>query len=323
MEAERIYSGANSAIWHSHHEASGRSQGTTREEDYVATLIWVGAPLLAARWAEVLAPRGISIRVSGVFCHGRPQVKFSYPGSPVELADLLIVHRHTPKTKRSFCRALLVQAKMSDDGTHTLAPNDAQLHLFTTWPDFTFVDHSMDLGVRKLKEKGKGSRYALVRKANDYPEDISWPDQSPWAEAKAAILLEGKKSFAKTLGDMLLGRDGRPANLVKPMNDWSRLIAELLKTTGAKTFRRANIKLGPTPRLTEFEFPSEFTLFTGHSQGFTPDRESLMSLLGVNLPPILKKSSGGDGNDESDVIPDESNLPGGISTLAIETQSLD
>ncbi len=323
MEAERIYSGANSAIWHSHHEASCLSLSTTREEDYVATLIRVGTPLLAERWAEVLAPHGVSIRVSGVFCHGRPQVRFDHPGAPVELADLLIVHRHMSKSKRSFCRALLIQAKMSDDGTHVLAPTDAQLHLFTTWPDFVFVDRSMDPAVRKLKETGKGSRYALVRKTNDYPEYISWPDQSPWAEAKPAVLLEGKKSFAKTLGDMLLGLDGRPTALVKPANDWSRLIAELLETTGAKTFRRANIRLDPKPRLTDTEFPGELTLFVTHSQSFTPAPGNLMSLLGVNLPPMPQNSLGGGGSVIRDVTPEESNLPGGISTLAIETQSLD
>lgn len=302
MEAERIYSGANSAIWHSHHEASHHSLLTTREEDYVATLIRVGTPLLAARWAEVLAPHGVSIRISGVFCHARPQVRFAHPGSPIELADLLIVHRHTAKTKRSVCRALLVQAKMSDDGTHVLASNDAQLHLFTTWPDFNFVDRSMDPAVRKLNEKGKGSRYALVRKAHDFPEDISWPDQSPWAEAKAALLLEGTKSFARTLGDMLLGRDGRPTNLIRPTNDWSRLIAELLKITGAKTFRRSNIRLDPKPRLTETEFPGERTLFMAHSKSFTSAPGSLMSILGVNFLPISQTSSGGGDNVGSLIV---------------------
>lgn len=143
------------------------------------------------------------------------------------------------------------------------------------------------------------------------------------AEAKPAVLLEGKKSFAKTLGDMLLGLDGRPTALVKPANDWSRLIAELLETTGAKTFRRANIRLDPKPRLTDTEFPGELTLFVTHSQSFTPAPGNLMSLLGVNLPPMPQNSLGGGGSVIRDVTPEESNLPGGISTLAIETQSLD
>lgn len=323
VEIERIYSGANSAVWHSHQCAAASSRKTTREEDYVATLVRVAVPLLATRWSAVLEPRGIAVRVSGVFCHGRPQVKFAYPGSPVELADLLIVHLHATKSK-STARALLIQAKMSDDGVHTLAATDAQLHLFTNWPDFNFIDASMDPATRILKETGKGSRYALIRKEHDFPEDISWPDQSPWAVSKAGLHLDGKQSFPKALGNVVLGLDGRTVNLKRPGNDWSRLIKELLETTGAKTFRRANIGLAPTARLTEATFPAGLTLFISESVTFAARAASLGSSVVettffANAANLLDGGGGGDATAGQDANQDS----GGMSSLIIETQEID
>lgn len=251
-EIQSVYSAANSAIWHSHAHAATSAMKTVREEDFVATLVTDGVPILADRWAELLSPKGIDVKIAGVFCHGQPQVAFGTPRNRVELADLLIVHQHTSESKTTS-RAMLIQAKMSSDSTHTLPITDPQLLLFSTWPTFEFVSGGMQPGPRDIKESGRGSRYALVHSDHAFPEDIRWVDQCPWAVSSATRILTGEHSFARVLGDMLLGKDGRIARLRKPNDDWSRLIKELLETTGKRTYRRKNIRRGETPRLSPGE----------------------------------------------------------------------
>lgn len=322
-EIERIYSGANTAVWHSHFHAEQFSKRTTREEDYVASLIIKGVPLLAERWADILNPKKIGLKVSGVFCHGRPQVDFAPVGAPVELADLLVVHIHATKSK-STAKALLVQAKMSDDGKHTLAANDRQLQLFSNWPTFKFTDSSMGSNPRSLGKNGKGSRYALIRKAHNFPEDISWPDLSPWLDAKANKYLDGTQSFPKTLGNILLGFDGRAVNLKKPTNDWSKLIKELLQKTGAKTFNRANLGIKDTARLTESVYQAGLTLFIAQSQNFSPSMfNGGGSFVESNFFQNAKNYVGNGGGDRSKTDNEENPESGGISSLIIETQELE
>ena len=116
-EQETLFSGANAAVWHAHNFANKRSLSKAREEDHVATLVTDGIPYLANRWIPLLKSKRIELRLSGVFCHGHPQVMFEPPPSRVELADLLIVHQHI-KGKSASARAILLQAKMSSDSTH-------------------------------------------------------------------------------------------------------------------------------------------------------------------------------------------------------------
>lgn len=319
-ERESLYSGANAAIWHSHNLAVDLAKnGATREEDYVATLVTNGIPYLADRWVPLLQTKGVSLKLSGVFCHGHPQVKFGSLYSPVELADLLIVHQHT-KAGRVIARAILLQAKMSSDSTHRLSSSDAQLHLFSQWPPFEFVSGGLSPGLRDLKEHGKGSRYALVHDGHAYPEQITWADQCPWAASPAVQRLTADRSLARLIGDMLLNKDGRPFQLGKPKDDWSRTIQELLQITGKRTYRRTNIGRSATPRATH-AFTAEPGLMLMYDDGGHPgvvtraDRASLLERY-FGAAPIMQR--GGDGsNIPQNEQRDQS--PGGISSLIIET----
>ncbi len=314
-ERESMYSGANAAIWHSHSLAGHLAKSTAREEDYVATLVTNGIPFLADRWVPLLRLKGVSLRLSGVFCHGHPQVSFGSPPSQVELADLLIVHQHT-RAGRASARAILLQAKMSSDSAHRLSASDAQLDLFSRWPPIEFVTGGLAPGTRDLKEHGKGSRYALVHDGRAYPEEITWADQCPWAASVAKQHLTADHSLARLLGDMLLNKDGRPFQLGKPKDDWSRTIQELLQTTGLRTYRRANIGRGPTPRITAE--PGLMLMCTDGGQSGIEAQVSRASLLEryFGAVPIAQGDS-----DDSKTPPSEQRDPptGGISSLIIET----
>ncbi|ARM82427.1 hypothetical protein [Marinobacter salarius] len=246
-EMESIYSGANSAIWHSHQHARNHAKKATREEDFVATLVTDGVPIVEQRWRDLLRSKGISLRVSGVFCHGHPQVGFGKPYPRIELADLLVVYHHIGRQK-TFSRAMLIQAKTSSDGTLLLKPNDLQLKLYSNWPPFEFVTGGLQKGMRDFGKNVSGSRYALVLNTKKFPEEIDWPDQCPWAESPSIRRLEVTQSFARVLGNMLLSKDGRPCSLERPRSDWSKTIKELMEVTGKKTYRRTNIGRGDTPR---------------------------------------------------------------------------
>ncbi len=316
-ECEALFSGANAAVWHSHYLATRLAISSVREEDHVATLVTNGVPFLVERWTPLLQSKGISLRASGVFCHGHPQVAFGTPRRQVELADLLIVHQHTQGT-RTTARAILLQAKMSEDSTHSLPYNDAQLDLFSNWPSFEFVTGGLTPGIRNLKEVGKGSRYALVLDNQAYPEQISWADQCPWAASRATQHLTGYRSLAKLLGDMLLGKDGRTFQLGKATNDWSRTIQELLKITGQRTYRRANIRRGPTPRIAGISPTIAGFLLMSTSQayaGATRARKSLIDRF-FSAAPIHELDGGGNNLEFTDRYeqPD-----GGMSALIIET----
>lgn len=319
-EIESLYSAANSAIWRSHTIAAWLSKLKTREEDYVATLVTNGVPIFADRWISLLQPKGIELRVSGVFCHGHPQVTFNSPKLRVELADLLVVHQHTTGKRRS-ARAMLIQAKMSERTTLSLPKNDPQLELFSSWPPFEFVSGGLAPGKRDIRERGKGSRYALIRNRPSYPPDIPWADLCPWGTCSANQILSAERSLAKLLGDMLLGKEGRTFQLGSPKDDWSRTIQELLRITGKRTFKRTNINQGHTPRLVEQESITSGMMLQSSSQSFS------LSKSGNSKPSISEQYFGdvpfltesGDGQEIVNERRDEL-LEGGISTLIIETK---
>jgi hypothetical protein len=139
----------------------------------VAMLSMTAAPILVSRWTPILAPYGVGVRISAVFCHGHPQVRFGIPPRQVELADLLVVHQHGTK-RTTTTRALLVQAKMALTREHHLSNADPQLQLYSTWPAFEFATGGLKPGLRNLRESGLGSRYALVRAQEAYPEQVDW-----------------------------------------------------------------------------------------------------------------------------------------------------
>lgn len=315
-EIENIYSAANSSIWHSHNFANINAKNKVREEDFVAALVSNGIPILTQRCISILQPKGVFLRISGVFCHGHPRVKFGN-NNPIELADLLIVHQHIGLT-RSSGRALLIQAKMSDDSTHRLPSGDTQLKLFSTWPPFKFITGGLPTQLRNIDEKGKGSRYALVLNDHSYPEDITWADQCPWSTCEAKQILTSDISLAKIIGNMLLGKEGRAFELTNKKNEWSQLIHDLLTITGERTYTRNNISINNMSRLTGIESRAPGMMFLSASHNYTslPEHfinKTLTERFFTNKPSY---------NNSSDIPSEEINREqpeGGISTIIIET----
>lgn len=322
-EAHQLHSGANAAIWHSHAVARNAAKSSVREEDFVASFVRVGVETMARRWEPILAPHGLRISIAGVFCHGRPQVKFQRNSADcqVELADLLVVHSHRSK-QRTQSRAMLIQAKMSDDGTHLLPKNDEQLHLFSVWPAFSFVGRVLDSRQRILKERGRGSRYALIYKGNGFPEELDWPHQCPWSSCKAMNQLTSESSFASLITDMVLGKDGRTFSHSRPRGEWSRTVNDLLRVTGRRSFRAKRLWSGSNPRIVEASVPrtDDLAFLSSSAIGLTASSKS--SIISAHFA-HLSSPQGSDrppNRQEPIDMPDEG---GGVSTLVIETTAED
>lgn len=321
-EAHQLHSGVNSAIWHSHAAARHLASSSIREEDFVASFVTVGVESIARRWDPILARHGVSLSIAGVFCHGRPQVTFDSSGKKckVELADLLVVHSHR-SPERTQSRAVLVQAKMSPDGTHTLPNGDEQLDLFTRWPAFAFVGKVLDSRSRVLKEVGHGSRYALIYDGRAFPEELEWPHQCPWSACKAAKNLASESSFATLVTNLVLGKDGRSFSHTRPRGEWSRTINDLLRITGQRTFRAKRLWAGTKSRIVEQVLPrnGDLMFFSSNHGGAAPSLSS--SVIGSHFkhlsktdatPPPPADPNQGDGYPEG----------AGIATFIVETASV-
>ena len=211
-------------------------------------------------------------------------------------------------------------AEKSKNPTHKLSASDPQLRLFSTWPPFEFVTGGLAAGFRDIKEKGKGSRYALVHDGRAYPEQITWADQCPWAASPAEQMLTADRSVARLLGDMLLNKDGRPFQLGKSKDDWSRTIQELLQTTGQRTYKRVNIKRGATPRITEAMAggPGVMMMYAHCGQAVNASSASRASVLDRYFG-AAPTSQGDGGDSDPPSIEQRVQPPGGISSLIIET----
>lgn len=321
-EAHQLHSGVNSAIWHSHVEGRHLAGSSVREEDFVASFVTVGVENIARRWEPILAKRGICLSIAGVFCHGRPQVAFDSNGKKcqVELADLLVVHCHR-SGGRTQSRAVLIQAKMSPDGSHTLPSGDEQLDLFTRWPAFAFVGKVLDSRSRVLKEIGHGSRYALIYDGRAFPEELEWPHQCPWSACKAAKNLTSESSFATLVTNLVLGKDGRSFSHTRPRGEWSRTINDLLRITGRRTFRAKRLWPGTKGRIVEQALPRNGDLMffsSNHGDVTLPPSTSVIGSHFKHLSTGDDAATPPEGPNQRDGDPEGM----GIAALVIETVSV-
>ncbi len=222
----------------------------------------LGSHLLFDFWQSILAPAGVNIRVTGVFCHQTPKAHFPFNGKTAmpELADLLIVHEHLSPTPRR--RALLVQAKMAMAGQPCGTVDPVQKHLYDRWPDFKLHGYGASprskflIGDRNLRSNVTGGRYGLIETAPAafhlrrglYPSvwRLAYPHSLGTVPARdAAIALTkmvlGKTGFGRPAEPLSLSQMRSPGNARaiarnRPRgHHWSTTVQELLDLTAAKS----------------------------------------------------------------------------------------
>ncbi|MBB3877803.1 hypothetical protein GGR48_000206 [Sphingomonas pseudosanguinis] len=196
------------------------------EEDQLFWLIDTALPRLEKHWIPLMKGSGISMRLSGVFCHKTPLAVYDDSKNPSgpkirrELGDLLLVHDRIGRNAGR--QALLMQAKRMEN-TLLKADNPEQARLYSEWPPFklrgqggngsNFID-----GDRHFDGCRDGVRYLIFDDAR-YPSHKSrccnwcycpWCDSAcdhvnGWlvSDPRGTVGLPGSEDLATTFVNML------------------------------------------------------------------------------------------------------------------------
>jgi hypothetical protein len=202
---------------------------TTWEIDAVAGLFRTGLPELHK--ALVKEMPGMQTRVAGVFCHGRPKVRFvngSRAGVGCELGDLLLVTRYRNGATIST-RALLLQMKKG--GPTYPSPRSKeyrQVALYTAWPEFTFFG-GLRRNVRP-KKAHPGAQYGFLELCDGGCGNCQVETAIPKSTAC--------RGLADLVVDMVHQAGGRETMLPPPDKGvgWDRVIWDLLQNSAGAVY---------------------------------------------------------------------------------------
>lgn len=297
----KMKASAISSIWFSHAHAFDQKK-KPHEPDHVASLILNGLPRLDKLWTEILKKHGLSVQITGVFCHQYPQVEFEIGknNATVELADLMVVRRHYSKGKIEREVATLIQSKMSNDSTKHISDSDPQYYLYNNWPDFKFKQLAYSNHIRNIGKNTEQSKYGLICDKKLFPEDNTvWPDSCFWSVVhQLQSNMESDESFASFLEGMVAFERGRDFFSDQQAGcQWTQTILELLNVTFNKKLKTRLYK-SPQRGSNQLAF-----LMSG-----------IGDKAGITGPAI---NAGDDGNDGTE--DDGEDSPPGISTILIET----
>jgi hypothetical protein len=233
---------ANQAIGQVLQHGSAKMHTPPRTEvGFVAAVTLGGIKAIAKTWKPILAGAGLTLDLTGVFCHAAPIVNFTgskRQAKSCELADLLVV---VDVTRAGLLegRAALVQAKMaraagrvSLSGMSTIT----QLDLYQNWHVFDFEDGAYGMsGVNFVA--GGGAAYSgtfgvIDRHFKNVP---IWTQHA----ARPTPLVTARHVMLGTfIAEMARGARagyGRPAT-PSLKTDWSETIERLLSVTYSRAF---------------------------------------------------------------------------------------
>lgn len=234
------------------------------EIDHLYAMTTVGVCRIGRNWSSILSTEGISLRVTGVFCHQTPKVHYVHPKAGLkspELGDLLIVHEHktTPPTGGSEIsrRAVLVQAKMADQGVPSKV-DQYQEYLYEHWPDFELKGRGQGkarflTGKRNFRPGIDAGRYGLIERdwhAGLTPRFLPFCCGFPWTYCMPSkpIWSAGGEDAGSFIANMLYdtgwlrgrvtGIPSKPLSLqTTPNNHFDVTVEELLTLTAKKVLQ--------------------------------------------------------------------------------------
>lgn len=198
-------------------------------------------PQIKKSWSSPLAAHGLSLQMTGVFCHQSPYVVFG-SGKTCELADLLVVV-DIHLANRMERRAVLIQAKMASQAKTVSVSGISsltQLALYQSWPDFDFKDKAYGLtgvNLRHGSDSAHSGTFGVI--------DRHWNSSAAprWTQHPASPTPH-KTMNAPTLGTFLARMIGRRAGYGRDANPhsrtaWANMIEVLLRENRSKMFRDA------------------------------------------------------------------------------------
>jgi len=249
--------GARIAVHHAWFHAFAMSGGTPDEIDHIYAMTTEGIRELGTQWSPILLSKGLSLRLTGVFCHQTPKAHYNHPvdgPKAPELGDLLIVHEHKNTLPGGTItrRAVLVQAKMVSEGVPGGGKVDQyQEHLYEHWPDFELKGRGPGTarflsGQRDFRPGIDSGRYGLIEK-NPHAVHPFWCG-FPWtySEPRKPVRSAGGEDAGAFIANMLYDTGwlrGRVALIpptplaLAPGNHFDVTVEELLTLTAMKTLR--------------------------------------------------------------------------------------
>jgi hypothetical protein len=229
---------------------SVRQKKPTGEVGFVAAFVLGAVPGIASAWRPLLKPHGLSLKMSGVFCHQTPRASFtdsSGAARTCELADLLLVVDDLTTGTTTTRWAVLIQAKMaaaSGGCSLTTGGDLTQLDLLSKWPGFT-LPTTFAAGKRDFWTcTHAGStiecgRYGLI----DGQPNPTWHQQAP-----AAVMPAGGDELGTFIARMVECRSGYGREATGLSDDWSRTVDELMRVTAGLAFTYSAGLKGSHPR---------------------------------------------------------------------------
>lgn len=162
------------------------------------------------------------VKFSGYVIHGQPVAKFKtqHGGHGCELGDILVVSRDLLCDKQN---AMLLQAKVvrNKELRHRLSDGSSlnQLDLYTSWPVFNLDKYPTASYDVTPKRRNAGAQYLLFR---------HWRRPTMLIAKPAIELRVGSPSLASCMMSMLKLSGGRPYSSNPNVDEWSRLIHDLI-----------------------------------------------------------------------------------------------
>ena len=261
---DSLVCGARIAVHRAWSYAFATSGGTPDEIDHIYAMTTEGIRELGTQWSPILRSKGLSLRLTGVFCHQTPKAHYFHPvdgPKAPELGDLLIVHEHKNAhpggTVEITRRAVLVQAKMVNEGVPSGGKVDQyQEYLYERWPDFELKGRGPGTvgfipGQRNFRPGIDPGRYGLIEKnphAGHKAVAIPYCCGFPWtySEPRKPVRSAGGEDAGAFIANMLYDTGwlrGRVA-LIPPTplalasgNHFDVTVEELLTLTAMKTLR--------------------------------------------------------------------------------------
>lgn len=225
------------------------------EPDFIALLVTQAVPAFVNVLQPVLAAAGVQLRVTAVFCHGRPEV--SHVGNHCELGDVLFAHFHSDANGQTHRRALLLQAKMSTSPMLTVGSAERhQLGLYTQWGTFTYRRTSPALNgqTRTVTPHAAhdGAQYVLVdsRGPVNLASGLSGaPGTYPMGTAPAQLHLAIQTSLGTSLVHTMAGSEGRVFDdQSSAVADWDQVVWDLLQYGAQANFNQRRVGVRGQPR---------------------------------------------------------------------------
>ena len=233
---------ANQAIGKVLQHGSAKMHAPPRSEvGFVAAVTLGGIEAIAKAWEPILAVAGLSLDLTGVFCHAAPIVNFTGSkgrAKSCELADLLVVVDVTSAGVLER-RAALIQAKMaraagrvSLSGMSTVT----QLDLYQNWYVFDFKDAAYGMSRVNFIPYGDAAYSGTFGVIDRHFRNV--PIWTQHAARPTPLLTAQHVMLGTFIAEMARGSGAGYGRRATPSlkTDWSKTIERLLSVTYARAF---------------------------------------------------------------------------------------